>query len=169
MNIDLAGDFLLMAAELAYIKSKMLLPEEKSDDADTEEDPRADLVRRLLEYQQYKEAAEKLSSLPQLQRDVYLPLGNSKELAGDENQKGDLLKTDIYKLLDAFAHVLIRLPKEKFHNVVLDRIGVNDRILQLVKLIQKDQVISIEDLFDKPLTRYNVVITFLAVLFKKRK
>lgn len=169
MNIDLAGDFLLMAAELAYIKSRMLLPQEGEALEQPEEDPRADLVRRLLEYQQYKEAAQKLIERPQLNRDVYVPCRSpAEEVEELTDQELSLAKTDIYRLVDVFARILVRLPKDQFHDVAVDRISVNDRILQLVEMISQGQVVSIEDLLDKPITRYGVVITFLSLLEMSR-
>ncbi len=163
MNIDVAAEFLLMAAELAYIKSRMLLPEEGQVEEEKEEDPRADLVRRLLEYQQYKIAAENLNKMPQLQRDVFVPMKNLIDQEY-ERQQIEIEKSDVYRLVDAFARILIRLPKAQFHEVAADRISVNERILELIDKINKDSLILIEDLFDKPLSRYNVVITFLALL-----
>lgn len=162
MNIDMAGDFLLMAAELAYIKSRMLLPqdEEKAE----EEDPRTDLVRRLLEYQRYKEAAESISGRSQLNRDVFVPLGLKKDPETDIEESAELEKTDVYKLLDAFARMIMRLPKEKFHDVAVDRISVNERIFQLIDKIKKDAVLRLDELLEGPITRYQVVITFLALL-----
>jgi segregation and condensation protein A len=169
MNIDVAGEFLLMAAELAYIKSRMLLPQEGQAEEEEEEDPRADLMRRLLEYQRYKEAAGVLSERPQLQRDVFVPFRSAMEEIGDAAEPQiELVKSDVYRLVDAFARILIRLPKERFHDVAVDRISVNERILQLVDKINKDSVLRVEDLFDKPLIRYNVVITFLALLEMSR-
>lgn len=169
MNIDVAGEFLLIAAELAYIKSRMLLPQEGQPETEEEEDPRADLVKRLLEYQQYKEAAETLSERPQLQRDVFVPLGSAMDGVEEAGEPQiDIAKSDMYCLVDAFARILIRLPKEQFHDVAVDRISVNERILQLVDLINKDSVLRVEELFEKPLTRYNVVVTFLALLEMSR-
>ena len=168
LNIDLAGEFLLMAAELAYIKSRMLLPQEGPMEEEEEGDPRADLVRRLLEYQQYKEAAEALLQRPQLNRDVFVP---GRVVGDDENiepLEAPLGEGDVYRLVDAFARILVRLPKEQFHDVAVDRISVNDRILQLVDMINEGQVVRIEDLLEKPVTRYNVVVTFLALLEMSR-
>lgn len=169
MNIDLAGEFLLLAAELAYIKSRMLLPSEGGEEEAPEEDPRADLVRRLLEYQQYKEAAQALLNRPQLYRDVFTPFRPGDEnIEGLERQEPPLKESDVYRLVDAFARILVRLPKEKFHDVAVDRISVNDRILQIVETVRQGQVVRIEDLLDKPVTRYGVVITFLALLEMSR-
>jgi len=163
MNIDLAGEFLLMAAELAYIKSRMLLPEDGKLEEE-EEDPRADLANRLLEYQRYKEAAKALAERSILYRDVFVSLHPKQEDVRRENATQGMIEADIYELVDAFAHILIRLPKERYHDVAVDRISVNERIMELVDRIKKDMTLRINDLLDKPLTRYNVVVTFLALL-----
>jgi len=163
MNIDVAGEFLLMAAELAYIKSKMLLPEEGRTE-DEEEDPRTDLVNRLLEYQRYKEAAMKIAERSQLYRDVFVPMAAKKSDAADFVPADGMIEADVYELVDAFARILVRLPKEQFHNVAVDRISVNERIMELVDIIKKDAMFKIEDLFSRPVMRHMVVVTFLALL-----
>lgn len=164
MNIDVAGEFLLMAAELAYIKSKMLLPEEGRQEEEEEGDPREDIVRRLLEYQRYKEAAAQLAGRSQLYRDVFVPLCTKRSDANAVAPIDGMIEADVYELVDAFAHILIRLPKDMFHDVAVDRISVNERIMELLERIKKDSTVRVEDLLDKPITRYGVVITFLALL-----
>ncbi len=163
MNIDVAGEFLLVAAELAYIKSKMLLPEEGGEEEE-ESDPRADLVNRLLEYQRYKEAAAKLAERSQLFRDVFVPLNANRMDAAQATVPEGLIEADVYELVDAFARILIRLPKERFHDVAVDRISVNERIMELVEKVKKDMTLRLEDVFDRPISRYGVVVTFLAIL-----
>jgi segregation and condensation protein A len=118
LNIDVAAEYLLMAATLVHIKSRMLLPnapadesDESMDDADV--DPRAELVRRLLEYQKYKLAAEQLGSRPVLGRDVF-PRGSSEEVAS--GQPG-LEAVSMFRLLDAFQAVLERTQKTKDHEI----------------------------------------------------
>lgn len=164
MNIDVAGEFLLMAAELAYIKSKMLLPEDGKQEDEDEGDPREDLVRRLLEYQQFKEAAAKISERSQLYRDVFVPMARDRTGEAAEGPAEGMIEADVYELVDAFARILVRLPKEQFHNVAVDRISVNERIMELVDRIKRDISIKLEELFEKPITRYGVVVTFLAIL-----
>jgi segregation and condensation protein A len=162
MDIDLAGDFLLMSAELAHVKSKMLLPgdEGQGEEAEEEGDPRADLVRRLLEYQRYKEASEKLVERPMLGRDVFAKQRSIR----DEHTTEAPLEGEIFELITAFSKMLQRVPKARVHEVTVDRISVNERIFQLLEMIKKDATVTLEELLPQPITRYDIVITFLALL-----
>ncbi len=161
MNIDLAGEFLLMAADLTHIKSKMLLPgEDIQAEEDDGIDPRADLVRRLLEYQRYKEASDALVKRSMLGRDVFVRQ-ERVEIEGDAEAP---LEGNVFDLINAFSTMLRKVPQEKMHEVMVDRISVNERILQLMKMIQKDATVALEDLLPTPFGKYDVVITFLALL-----
>ena len=162
MDIDLAGEFLLMSAELAYIKSKMLLPGETMDDAEAEEeiDPRADLVKRLLEYQRYKEASEDLLKRSMLGRDVFVSPKKIEQPEDDDKP----LEANVYELISAFSQILQKMPKGKMHEVTVDRISVNARIFQIIEFIKKDVTISLEELLCESSSRYDVVVTFLAIL-----
>lgn len=159
-DIDLAGEFLLMAAELAHIKSQMLLPAEEAVDEDEGADPRADLVRRLLEYQQFKEAGERIAGRWMLGREVFVPLAPERVTAANDGP----IEGNLFDLAEAFARMLKRVPAEKFHEVTVDRISINDRIYQIIALVKKGQTVSAEDLLPEPLARYDVVITFIALL-----
>lgn len=163
LNIDFASEFLEMAAELARIKSQLLLPSDEQKSEEEEPDPRADLIRRLIEYQRYKEAALKLGEGKLLYRDVYtanLP----KE---DDAPKGEnvLIEGNAFLLLDAFNEILAKLPKDVLKEMTtVDRIGVNERILQIIEVLKYGQTRPLTDLITMPLTRNIVVVTFLALL-----
>ncbi|MFA5811177.1 MAG: segregation/condensation protein A [bacterium] len=160
LDIDLAGDFLLMAAELAHIKSAMLLPDETGALEDEGLDPRADLVRRLLEYQRYKDASEKFVQRAMLGRDVFVPQAPERiEAEGDGPIEGDA-----YELVEAFSRILKRIPEQRYHDIAVDRISVNDRIYQIMAQLRPGIAITLEDLLPKGLVRYDVVITFIALL-----
>lgn len=160
LDIDLAGEFLLMAAELAHIKSRLLLPDETAKIEEEELDPRADLVKRLLEYQQFKQASEKLVERKMLGRDVFLPLAPERVEAPSDGP----IEGNVYDLVEAFSKILKRVPAEKYHEVAIDRISINDRIYQIVGLVKKDATITLDDLLIADLARYDIVITFLALL-----
>jgi len=160
LDIDMAGDFLLMAAELAHIKSRMLLPDEAPDDEPHEEDPRADLVKRLLEYQQYKEASEQLLKRPMLRRDVFVKQYCEKPECEAEGP----IEGNVFELIEAFSKLLKKVSPENFHDVAVDRISVNERIYQIVGHLKNVTTVSIEELIGDALGKYPVVVTFLALL-----
>jgi len=161
MNVNVAGEYLLMAAELMQIKSKMLLPSGgEGEDELLEDDPRADLLRRLLDYKRYKEAAQEIIGRPLLNRDVFVPLNPERlparhEILQDEN---------VFKLFEAFQDLLKKLPADQVQEVTIDRISVNDRIFELMDKVKKGQSVSIESLMSENYDKYDLVITFLALL-----
>lgn len=162
LDIDLAGEFLLMAAELAYIKSKMLLPDGALKDDDSEEDPRASLVERLLEYQRFKDAASKLENLNQLGRDVFVPLKSNEP--GDDDHDPELMEADVYQLIEAFSQILKRTGQEAFHSVVVDKISVSERVFQIVDLLKQKKLILLDELIGDNYSRSNILVNFLAIL-----
>ncbi|HVR20837.1 MAG TPA: segregation/condensation protein A, partial [Polyangiaceae bacterium] len=120
LNIDVASEYLVMAATLAHIKSKMLLPavpDDQEDEQENELDPRAELVRRLLEYQKYKLAADQLGSRNILGRDVF-PRGSSEEIASGQ---AGLETVSMFKLLEAFQAILERSSKTRDHHIDFER------------------------------------------------
>ncbi len=164
LDIDLAGDFLLMAAELAHIKSKLLLPEEEGAGEMEEEDPRSDLVRRLLEYQRYKEASHAFAERAMLGRDVFKKLGSEKI----EVEETGPVEGDVYQLVEAFSKLIARVPEIDVHDVAVDRISVNDRIYQIAGRIKGSTTVTLDDLLPEVFSRYDVVITFIALLEMSR-
>lgn len=164
MNIDVASEYLVMAATLAHIKSKMLLPtppEDQDDgDAESELDPRQELVRRLLEYQKYKDAAERLGGQPVFGRDVYARGSPAPEAQGP----APLAELSVFRLLDAFQSVLDRVEKTLDHQIEFDRLSITERINELVDLMQGKTQCTFDDLFADQKTRAEVIITFLALL-----
>ncbi|WP_437592193.1 segregation/condensation protein A [Sorangium sp. So ce1000] len=172
LSIDLASEYLVMAATLTHIKSKMLLPSVPAGQDDDgmpgeEEDPRAELVRRLLEYQKYKVAASELADRGTLGRDVF-----TRGMSESEVPKGPapFAPTAIFSLLDAFERVLKRTNVQIDHEVVFDRISITDRIVELTEKLSVRRAMRFEDLLldsvskGGAIPRFEVVITFLAVL-----
>ena len=165
LNIDVASEYLLMAATLVHIKSRMLLPNAPSDEADetmdeSELDPRAELVRRLLEYQKYKLAAEQLGARPVLGRDVF-PRGSSEEVAG--GQPG-LEAVSMFKLLDAFQQVLERTQKTKEHQIDFERFSITEKISEIVDRLKVKSRLVFHEIFAHDASRAELIITFLAIL-----
>jgi segregation and condensation protein A len=163
MNIDIASEYLVMAATLAHIKSKMMLPVPPADQDDTAEDetdPRAELVRRLLEYQKYKLAAEQLGTRSVLGRDVFTR-GTAEAVS---EGPAPLAAMSLFKLLDAFESILKRVKQTQNHEIDFERISITDRIGQLSDILRSRPNVSFEDLFVGVKTRGDVVVTFLALL-----
>jgi segregation and condensation protein A len=167
MHLELAAEYLVMAATLVHIKSKMLLPTpppEQEDDADTldEMDPREALIRRLLEYQKYKLAAEQLVARGIAGRDVF-PRG-APATDVQSSALPPLAEVPLFALVDAFQRVLDRSKVKLSHEVVADRISITDRITELADLLAQRHRLAFEDIFDGFVTKFDLVITFLALL-----
>jgi segregation and condensation protein A len=162
LNLDVAGEFLVMAATLVHIKSRMLLPAGDDDAEDDEEgnDPREELVRRLLEYQRFKDAAEQLGQREILTRDVFIRSTKPSE----EVPVPSLRELSVFELLTAFRRVLERLPKDNVHEVTLEKITVREKMTMLLDRLRASSQVLFESLFSDIKTRMEVVVTFLAML-----
>lgn len=166
MQLDVAAEYLVMAATLAHIKSKMLLPApppgQDDDVLEEEEDPREQLIRRLLEYQKYKQAAADLSDRGVAGRDVFFR-GASIEEAVDTGLP-PLAGIPLYSLVEAFQQVLAKSKIQLTHDVVADRVSLADRIQELTGVLTVRKRILFEELFSGMVSRFDLVITFLALL-----
>jgi segregation and condensation protein A len=163
LNLDIAGEYLLMAATLVHLKSKMLLPRPAEVEEEEEEeagDPRTELVRRLLEYQKYKDAAEQLATRALLYTDVF-PRAVAPEDAPRED--APLAEVSVFQLLEAFAKVLERVGGA-VREVEVDRMSVTERIQELVERLARVERLEFRDLFEDVLDRRMAVLTFLALL-----
>ena len=159
MQLELAGEYLLMAAMLAEIKSRMLLPRPETHEEE-EEDPRAELVRRLQEYERYKKAAEDISDLPRLERDVFVASAEAPERKVVTKMPDVTLK----ELLLAFHDVLKRA--EMFSNLQMQRepLSVRQRMTEILSRIKGTKFTGFGDLFDPEEGRMGVAVTFIAIL-----
>jgi len=166
MQLDVASEYLVMAATLAHIKSKMLLPApppgQEDDALEDEEDPREALIRRLLEYQKYKQAGADLAARGVAGRDVFLR-GATIE-ASIKTELPPLAEVPLYAIVEAFQRVLSRTKVKLSHDVVADRISISDRIMELTEVILLRRRALFEELFEGLTTRFDLVITFLALL-----
>jgi len=172
INLDIAGEFLVMAATLAHLKSRMLLPRQEAAqqvDAVVEQqqedagDPRAELVLRLLEYQKYKDAAEQLSKQDILDRDVF-PRRVPLEAVPIPEEEVGLQEFSVLKLIESLDRVLERLAPKPQHEVVREHVSLSDSILELAERLRAEGNCTFESLFDEQHTRQQIVITFLALL-----
>ena len=162
LNLDIAGEYLLMASTLLHIKSKMLLPTASEEEGDEGEDPRAELIRKLLEYQRYKNAAGELESRPMLERDVFIRLALADNGEVREEERIDV---SLFQLLDAFRQLLERAKPEAFHEVVLERISVEEKVQEILSLLQREKrSLAFHLLFPEQASRGLIVVTLLAIL-----
>ena len=164
LNLDGVGDFLVMAATLAYHKSKMLLPTpaEVEDDEEDEFESLEALRRRLIEYQRYKEVAQSLGDRDLLNREVFKVQIPSDGDGLEEEQV--VLKATLFDLLDAFQKVLEQAPKESLHEVMPERIRLVDRIVEVLDILAEKRSMPFEDLFGGTSSRQIVIVTFLSIL-----
>lgn len=161
LNLDVAGEFLVMAATLIHIKSRMLLPPGENEDEEEEEgDPREELIRRLLEYQRFKEAAEELERRELLSRDVFV----RRSEAPEEAETVGFESLSLFDLLSALRHVLERFPEERIHEVALDAISVREKMSFLLDELRRRGKVIFQSLFETATSRLEVVVTFLAML-----
>lgn len=161
LNLDVAGEFLVMAATLIHIKSRMLLPPGEEEDEEEEGgDPREELARRLLEYQRFKEAAEELEKREVLKRDVFVRPSEVPE----EVEPGGFEGVSLFDLISALRHVLERFPEERVHEVTLERITVREKMNFLLDDLHRRGKVVFQSLFEAAASRLEVVVTFLAML-----
>jgi len=167
LPIDVAAEFLVMAAELAHIKSKMLLPPKEGvavdDPLDEDGDPRADLVLRLLEYQKYRDAADQLNDRDRL---GYHTFGRTPgDIEGDESFDPGLKPVSLFRLVETMSEVLRRLEPRAQHEVTADDITVTDRVHHILRYAKRHgQRFEFRALLEEETTRQGVVMTFLAIL-----
>ena len=165
-NLDIAGEFLLMAATLLHIKSKMLLPpveEEQTEEEKEEEDPRAELVRRLLEYQRFKEAAAELDKGSLLDREVFTRKFFEEKLIDgvEEALSGE---ASLFDLLEAMKKVLQGIPPEEFQEISVDHLTIKEKIHQIMERLWESESIAFTELFTMATPRREIILTFLALL-----
>jgi segregation and condensation protein A len=159
LQLELAGEYLVMAATLAEIKSRMLLPRPKLAE-ESEEDPRAELVRRLQEYERYKRAAEQIDALPRLERDVW---GTSAELK-ERRVVRTLPQITLQELLIAFKEVVARAEMFAHHHVQRERLSVGERMSDILAALGTGGFLPFTQLFRPQEGRMGVTVTFVAIL-----
>lgn len=163
LNLGLAGEFLVMAATLVQIKSRMLLPaDERGEDDEAGPDPREELVRQLLEYKRFKEAAGRLEDRERLWRDVF-----SRDRAPVENSPASEISLDdvtLFDLVDALSGVLANLPQQSIVEIFPENLTVKDRMNIILETLEGRDSVTFETVFADMHTRPGVIITFLALL-----
>ncbi|ACR13907.1 segregation and condensation protein A [Teredinibacter turnerae] len=160
MQFELAAEYLVMAAMLAEIKSRMLLPRSSEGDEEEEDDPRANLIRRLQEYERFKQAAEDIDSLPRLHRDTHI----AKAQGPDRNLTRPDPDVDLKEILVALAEVLRRADMFESHHVEKEKLSTRERMTQVLDKLSGQQFVPFVSLFSVSEGRLGVVVTFLAVM-----
>lgn len=158
MRLELAAEYLVMAATLAEIKSRMLLP--RPEAVDEEEDPRAELIRRLQEYERYKQAAEDLREIPRLERDIFVAHSEPPNL----KVQRPLPKVELKELLLAFKDVMQRLDARAHHQIQREPLSVRERMTQILDHLRSKDYLNFENLFSFKEGRAGVVVAFIAIL-----
>lgn len=160
LHVDLAGEYLVMAALLAEIKSRMLLPR-PAVTGEEEDDPRAELVRRLQEYERFKQAAEELDALPQEGRDVFMAMADApvRVVVSEEPLYGDLPG-----LLEAMRDVLRRADLRQSHVVASEGLTLEQRLREVLERLQDDAPVAFHELFSRREGKMGLVVTFMAIL-----
>jgi segregation and condensation protein A len=163
-NLELAGEYLLMAAMLIEIKSRMLLPVRRSDDGKEPEDPRAELVRRLLEYERMKLAAAKLDALPQLGRDFW-----RAQAAVPTDIETRWPDVDPEDLRIAWLDILRRAKLTQHHHITREQLSVREHMSLMLRRLQGRRFLEFHELFDPTAAKPVVVVTFIALLELSRE
>ena len=162
LDLDVAGEFLVMAATLMHIKSKMLLPADETEDEDQpEEDPRQELVKKLLEYRKYKEVAGFLEVKETEQSAVFKRINIESEIEPEEEV---FFETSVFDLISAFSKALKDVPKDIFREIIEDEFTVEGKIHDLLHMLVSERSISLNSLFKSSKNKFEVIASFLAIL-----
>lgn len=163
LDLNIAGDFLVIAATLMQIKSKMLLPVEEGLQDSPQEDPREELVRRLLEYEKFKEIAQTLREKETSQSELFKrPKAIEKEQLAPEKEV--YFEASVFDLLNAFSKALESIPKELFYEVIKDEFTIQDKIHEILHLLLINNSTRISEIFNKAGSKIEIIIIFLAIL-----
>lgn len=160
LEIGLAGEYLVMAALLTEIKSRSLLPRSQHADEEDDEDPRAQLIRKLQEYEQLKEAAEKLDQLPRQERDIF----PAQVLVPEYETYRPPPEVDLNEVMVAMALILKRVDRQAHHHIEMEPLSTRERMAQILELLSEQQYMLFERLFKAEEGRLGVVVTFLALM-----
>lgn len=165
LDLDVVGDFLVMAATLMQIKSRMLLPADPNEQPEEELDPRDELARRLLEYKKFKEIAEALKEKETLRQDFFgrnIDYEALQQLR--EESKEIYYEASLFDLISALSEALKKAPEEIIHEIITEEFTVEKKLHDILHLLLKESSIRLQDLFERARTKIEIIVTFLAVL-----
>ncbi len=160
MNIDLAGDFIVMAATLTQIKSKMLLP--AHEDNVSEEDPRTEIIEPLMQYLQMKSVAGHLAARDILGENTFVRITDKEDYPISDDE--EIINVGLFELIDAFQKILKNISADVRLEFTANRISVKDRIAELVEIFEKQGSITFNELFSSDASKGDIILTFLAIL-----
>lgn len=161
LNLEIASEFIVMASTLIYIKSRMLLPVEQSEDPTLQEDPRENLVNRLLEYQAFKEASEKMRELEAIWTNIFCREVKDEPVSFEPELR--LFDLNVFDMLTALKRVLSKLPDE-VAVITKESLTLKDRMQYVVDRLTEQKTLRFEELFSDDKTKLQVIVTFLALL-----
>ena len=165
LDLNIVGEFLVMAATLMQIKSKMLLPAQESVSPEAEEDPREELVKRLLEYEQFKQVAENLRQREISQQEVFKRPKTEIPAADKTGGKDEVyFEASIFDLINAFSRALKDIPREVFYEVVKDQFTVEQKVHDILHLLLVQSEIKLSALFAQTKAKMEIIVVFLAIL-----
>lgn len=161
LNLEIAGEFLVMAATLIHIKSRVLLPQDEEVTEEDKQDPRTELVQQLLEYQKYKDAALELKK----REDEWIKVFRKGSSLNSEEDSGELYLFDLslFDLIEAFKKILDKAPPE-IATITKEILSVKDRMSFIVDMIEDKEAIRFEDVFVDGITKLKIIVTFIALL-----
>lgn len=164
LNLDLAGEFLLMASTLMQIKSRMLLPPSEEEEGEEEEiDPRDELVRRLLEYKKYKEASKQLEGMDMVGREVFL-LGLPEDIDDSADVEETYREVSLFDLIEALQDVLREASRYKAHDVTRETVSIEEKMEMILQSVKNQGHITFHSLFNEGVSKSDIVAIFLALL-----
>lgn len=164
LDLNIAGEFLVMAATLLQIKSKMLLPAQENQAEETEEDPRAELVKRLLEYEKFKEIAAELRQKEAGQEQVFKRPVAQKPEEDTSAQDQVYFEASIFDLISAFSKAIEEVPKEVFYEIIKDEFTIEGKVHQILHLLLVENSVRLSGLFAQAKNKIEVIVIFLAIL-----
>ncbi len=165
LDLNIVGEFLVMAATLMQIKSRMLLPPDPQAEEEEEEDPRSDLMRRLQEYKVFKEIAEQLKEKAIYRQNLYTRQVDEEAVRDiKEDAKEVYFEANLFDLINAFTQALRKFQKEKIYQLVEEQFTVEQKIHEILHLLLRYPRVMLAELFDKAKSKIEAIVTFMAVL-----
>jgi segregation and condensation protein A len=163
LSLDLAGEYLVLASTLIHVKSQMLLPATIVE-GEEDTDPRAELVRQIIDYQVFKDAALELEGRPILERDLFKRGDHTEELTDSDGEEEKLEEIDIFSLIEAFGRMMARMDEAQLLQIDMEKISLADRINEIMERLAKAGSLSFDDLMGQQGDRRRLIYTFLAIL-----